>query len=145
MKVEGNIEMAKKAVTSLMPSFDGPVMVEEVSMELQQAEKDLLESVHTLKDRNHIRGEIPSLDDILDPAIEREDADSEETDNFADGEKGLEQIVNYVQKKQSGETEEKEEEEEEPQFKLDWKEALATVHFFWMFAPIAEIWSVHYH
>lgn len=52
---------------------------------LDEAEKDFLEVLNALKGRNCIKGDIPSIDDLLNPAIEQEDVDSEEVDNFSSG------------------------------------------------------------
>lgn len=85
-----------------------------------------MDSVQALKARNRIRDEIPLLDDLLDPAVEREDADSEEIDNFASGDKGLEEIVRYIQKKQSGGADDDNDDDDEvgPTFDLDFSKAL---------------------
>lgn len=67
----------------------------------------------------------------INPVVEQEGLDSEEADNFTDGEKGVLKITAYVQKKwnlQAANSEEKEE-EEEGSFEFDHVKALAVAEF----------------
>ena len=96
---------------------------------------------------NGNKGNIPSIDDLLNPAIEQEDADLE-VDNFSDGDKGLIGIATYVQTKWSGEVldeveEEKEEEDSEP-LVLDCTRALAAAEFLGQICNEWEIWKAHW-
>ncbi|KAE9391462.1 hypothetical protein BT96DRAFT_945360 [Gymnopus androsaceus JB14] len=120
MKDKVDSEAAVKAVKAIMPRFPltepqenpPPLSQYAKSKQLNQAEKEFMDSVEALKAWNYIHGEIPAVDDFLGPAVECKDADSVETDNFKSGDKGLEEIARYIQKKQNSESNDDEEEEE---------------------------------
>ncbi|KAE9396085.1 hypothetical protein BT96DRAFT_997126 [Gymnopus androsaceus JB14] len=92
------------------------------SKDLHEAETEFMDCVKALKDCNRLRGDIPRIDDLLDPCVEREDADSAETDNFAQGGLGLCQIVEYVRKRPSGKDDDGD--SEGPELQLDHCKAL---------------------
>ncbi|KAK0215530.1 hypothetical protein IW262DRAFT_1299790 [Armillaria fumosa] len=138
MDAEGNVAEAVSAVTLLMPSDfeDHPSQsLQPLSDQdqfascssLKDAENECLEAVKALKSHHCIKGDLISLDDLLDPLAEQEDADLEELNNFADGDKGLHQMIDYVRKQLDVEKagDEEEEEEAEPEvYSIDFGKAL---------------------
>ncbi|KAK0219797.1 hypothetical protein IW262DRAFT_1460902 [Armillaria fumosa] len=109
MDAEGDVAEAVSAVTLLMPSDfeDHPSQsLQPLSdwnkfascSSLKDAENECLEAVKALKSCNCIKSDLYTLDDLLDPLAEQEDADSEELNNFANGDKGLHQMIDHVRK-----------------------------------------------
>ena len=45
--------------------------------QLETLEQDLTDSIKILKDKNHIFGTLPSINELLDPLEERENLDTE--------------------------------------------------------------------
>ncbi|KAF9256819.1 hypothetical protein L218DRAFT_1006940 [Marasmius fiardii PR-910] len=66
--------------------------------QLVQSENELKEVVTELYNCGCLQ-DLSEIDDLLDPPIEHEDLDSVEMDNFADGDKGLQEIKDYVKRK----------------------------------------------
>ncbi|KIK54741.1 hypothetical protein GYMLUDRAFT_249260 [Collybiopsis luxurians FD-317 M1] len=102
------------------------------TMELKEAEEKLMATVQALKGRNCIKGDIPSLDDLLNLPIKRIDADSEATDHFADGDKELAEIVDYIQNKNSGADKEEDDDNDDNdnnKFHFDEEKALAAASY----------------
>ncbi|THU93936.1 DDE-domain-containing protein [Dendrothele bispora CBS 962.96] len=133
-------ESAVEAVNSLMPEFtktsshDNPSSpshaIRAVCADLKKAEEDFMACVQELHDRKRIKGDMPPIEDLLDPPEEREDADSEETDHWSEGDKGLKEIAGYVEQRwdatgqlRLADVDEDEEQEEEP-YKINYSKAL---------------------
>jgi hypothetical protein len=107
-------ESAIEVVNSLIPNFDSFPSKSSISTSkpsqssklmcphLRKAEEDFMECVEELKRRKLIKGDLPSIDDLIDPQSERSNIDSEETDHWDDGDKGLRQIVDWVRSEMDG-------------------------------------------
>ncbi|KIK51388.1 hypothetical protein GYMLUDRAFT_64840 [Collybiopsis luxurians FD-317 M1] len=135
LNVEGDSAAALEAVKVLMSTSSSgkPASFQmqpefAKNPELKMAENQLMDAMNALKECNCIKGDIPSIDDLLNPPIEHMDVDSEATDHFADGEKRLAQIV---QKKNLGADDKKEEgsNDKEGKFHFDKEKALAAASF----------------
>ncbi|KAJ8077856.1 hypothetical protein PM082_002297 [Marasmius tenuissimus] len=74
---------------------------------------------------------MPNLDEIVNPVVEQEDEDSEAVDNFANGEKGLREIRDYVVNKGKEDTSEADSngEDDEPPFEMDRAKVLEVAQY----------------
>ncbi|KAK7025912.1 hypothetical protein R3P38DRAFT_2529773, partial [Favolaschia claudopus] len=133
MDAENDVVAAEKAVRDLMPDFSKlsiptsnslpPVIAKD--HHLKEAEKAFSDTLEKLRNERCIR-ETVSLDELLDPLIEREDSDSEFL-RFSDGDAGICEIVALVRKRADENEEEEEVEPEEPEFHFTNKDALDAV------------------
>ncbi|KAJ7200882.1 hypothetical protein GGX14DRAFT_571892 [Mycena pura] len=64
--------------------------------QLNEAEEVLEEVLQKMRDEHCLRGDEPTLDDLLYPLIEREDLNPEYL-RFSDGKEGISEIVRHVQ------------------------------------------------
>ncbi|KAJ6471411.1 hypothetical protein C8R45DRAFT_1104380 [Mycena sanguinolenta] len=141
MDAEEDTVVAEAAVRGMMPDFTVKVVATSLRMDadgvvlppviasdrrLREAEKVFSDVLSTLRKERYIRGDEVSLDELLDPQMEREDLDSEFL-RFADGDEGTQEIIEYLKKQ--NEEEDDEEEPQEPEFTFSNKDALAAVDF----------------
>jgi hypothetical protein len=118
MDAEGNVTKALTSVTQLraagtinLPISTNPDPASSISIlsELQEAEEVLLSRVCTLKERNRLWGDLPTIKDLLEPNGENEvGEDDEPVEVLSD-----EQIVKHVQQDVAGNDENEDEEDEE--------------------------------
>ena len=91
---EGDVIKAQKALHEISVAYEHPKLTIKVPArsarltQLAGAEKAIASSVQRLKDRNRIFGEMPTINDIIDPVDEREDI-KDSPYAFSDGETGI--------------------------------------------------------
>jgi hypothetical protein len=138
MDAEENIVAAEEAVRALMPDFSkvsqsslrtdatGAPLPSPIASDrwLKEAENAFSDVLLRLRKERCIRGDEASLDDLLNPLIEQEDLDSEFL-RFADGDVGVDQILDYIRKQD--EDSDDDEEAPEPEFNFSKKDAMAAV------------------
>ncbi|KAL0564112.1 hypothetical protein V5O48_017944 [Marasmius crinis-equi] len=118
------------AVEKLMPksmtkSPSSPPSLTANTEQLTTSKNELREAILELHKRGHLP-DLPDIDQLLNPPLKRADSDSVEL-NFSEGEKGLEEIRDFLKRKLKGDSEEEDPEEEvkeEPPFELDAVKAL---------------------
>ncbi|KAG2101876.1 uncharacterized protein F5147DRAFT_776530 [Suillus discolor] len=94
MDAKGDTDIALNAVNALAEAVSHhtglkiciPVCPQQADDQLSSAEADLMQSVNNLKARNCIFGQLPTLDELLDPAEER---DMGEFPAFEGGDKAI--------------------------------------------------------
>jgi hypothetical protein len=98
MKAEGNMQMALNAIDALMQAASRRtglkirIPARPRPDQLSSAEAELMQSVNDLKARNRIFGKLPSVDELLDPAEER---DMGEFSAFEGGDKAIADEVRH--------------------------------------------------
>ncbi|CAK5282842.1 unnamed protein product [Mycena citricolor] len=132
MACEGDAVEAELAVRDLIAATqpsesrtDVPQRRYPIDRNLREAEDALYETIKTLAEERCIRGILPSLDEILNSPIERQEPGSGIL-GFSDGD-NTNEIIQHMQRVDQEEREAAAEEEEEPEFSFDKKEAIAAV------------------
>jgi hypothetical protein len=118
MDAEGDVIKAQKALREIFLACEHPKLTIKVParsacpMQLANAEEAIIGLVQRLKDRNRLFGEIPTIDDIIDPVDEQEDVE-ESPYAFPDGETGIIKQVIHEEKVKRGEIIEIEDDEDD--------------------------------
>ncbi|KAJ7789686.1 hypothetical protein B0H14DRAFT_2626986 [Mycena olivaceomarginata] len=131
MNAEGDIVRAEQAVRALMPDFSpiSSVISSPIASDrhLREAESALTEVLQQMREHHCLRGDVISLDELLDPVIEQEDQDSEflHFGDQADGTTPTKEIVELIKQGELEEEDPEEEDPEESEFKFKSKDAMA--------------------
>jgi hypothetical protein len=118
MDAEGNIIEAQKALREISLACERLKLTIKLPArsarptQLVDAEEAIVGSVQRLKDRNRIFGEVPTIDDIIDPVDEREDIEDSPY-AFPSGETGIIEQVIHEEKVKRGEIIEIEDDEDD--------------------------------
>ena len=118
MDAEGDVIKAQKALREISLACERPKLTIKVlaqracPTQLASAKKAIINSVQRLKDRNRIFGELPTIDDIIDPVDEREDVE-DSPHIFPNGETGIIEQVIHEEKVKRGEIIEIEDDEDD--------------------------------
>ncbi|PBK65630.1 hypothetical protein ARMSODRAFT_1022079 [Armillaria solidipes] len=112
MAAENDVNVALRVVEALAPKAIPTASSTQSTMpkELANAEKTLENRIIELKERNHIHGAVPTLEDLLNPAEEEEIGEPEY--QFGSDEEIIE-VARYQLAVERGEIQEIEEDEEE--------------------------------
>ncbi|KAG2063979.1 hypothetical protein BDR04DRAFT_1146104 [Suillus decipiens] len=124
MDAEGDTDLALRAVNTLEKAAFGRTGLklriparQQKPAQLTAAEQELMESINDLKERKHIFGTLLTIDEILDPAEERDNGD---LPNFEGGDQAIADEVRREIAVANGEVIEidsdDESEEDEPSF-----------------------------
>ncbi|KAL0063893.1 hypothetical protein AAF712_009175 [Marasmius tenuissimus] len=100
-----------------------PVSIQQI----QESEIELMECVKELYSRGHLEN-VQDVNNLVDPAAEREDADNMEVTGFDDSEAGLEGIWDYVLNKTQGPRKDGEDEDDE-EFVMDSAKVLEAARY----------------
>jgi hypothetical protein len=119
-------DFTKISTTPLRTDANGAVLPPVIASDrrLKEAEKAFSDVLSTLRKERCIRGEEAPLDELLNPLIEQEDLNSEFL-RFADGDNGMQEIVEYFQKR--NEDDDNKDEPQEPEFNFSKKDTMAAV------------------
>ncbi|KAF8146815.1 hypothetical protein K438DRAFT_2091829 [Mycena galopus ATCC 62051] len=131
MDAENDSVGAELAVRALLPDFGSTSLPSRIARDphLREAEQNFAETLKKMRKERCLRGDEPTLDDLLDPVLEREDLDSQFL-RFSDGKEGVTEILEHMkagQEDDEAEDEEPEEPEQEDVFSK--KEALVAAEY----------------
>ncbi|KAK7453254.1 hypothetical protein VKT23_011930 [Stygiomarasmius scandens] len=104
-----------------------PPVLSVLCADLKKAKGDFMACVWELHDCKCIMGDMPPIEDLLDPPEEQEDVDSKEMDHWSEGDKGyVEQRWDATGQMRLADVDE--EEEEEP-YKVNYSKVLEATRF----------------